>query len=195
MTKMMNTAAITLGIAVFCGICPTKAYAGCGDLPIRAIATGTQPSIFTTIVGPLASASHGESGIVGMWKVTFTSKGNQSHNPPIPDGAVIDFGYSQWHSDGTEFLNSGGRSPASQNYCLGVWKMTGGKTYKLNHFALAYDPISGILVANVNIREEVTLDQGGDSYAGTFTIDVFSLNNDLLDHVEGAITGQRITVD
>ena len=38
------------------------------------------------------------ASIVGLWKFTVSSKGNTSHNPPIPDGAVIDWGYSQWDS-------------------------------------------------------------------------------------------------
>src|SRR5580704_2977875 len=32
----------------------------------------------------------------------------------------LQFGYAQFHSDGTEFYNSGGFAPATQNYCLGV---------------------------------------------------------------------------
>jgi hypothetical protein len=78
-----------------------------------------------------ANASAAASGaeintatIVGMWNIQFVSQGNTAHNPPIPDGAQIDFGYSQWHSDGTEFMNSGGHAPATQNFCLGVWVRT-----------------------------------------------------------------------
>jgi len=64
----------------------------------------------------LASVPDRESdlAIVGFWKVTFVAQGN----PGIPDGAVIDFGYAQWHGDGTEILNSS-RPPATGNFCLG----------------------------------------------------------------------------
>jgi len=71
--------------------------------------------------------------IVGMWKITELSMGNTTHVPPIPDGTQIDFGYAQWHSDGTEFYNSGGFAPATQNYCLGVWLQTGNCRYQVNH--------------------------------------------------------------
>jgi hypothetical protein len=47
-------------------------------------------------------------------------------------------GFSQWHSDGTEILNSS-RPPATSNFCLGVWEKTGPFAYKLNHFALSSD--------------------------------------------------------
>ena len=45
--------------------------------------------------------------VVGMWKVQF-----------LVNGGVLDFGYSQWHGDGTEILNSGARAPATENFCL-----------------------------------------------------------------------------
>ena len=67
--------------------------------------------------------------MVGMWAIKFVSQ-----------GARTDFGYTVWHSDGTEFLNSGGRAPATQNYCAGVWKQTGWYSHKLKHYALGYDP-------------------------------------------------------
>jgi hypothetical protein len=126
------------------------------------------------IVNPLS--------IVGMWSVTFTAGGN-----------VIDFGYSQWHSDGTEFLNSGGRAPSTQNFCLGVWKQTGAFSYHLNHLALSYDP-SGTLNAKVQIKEDVILQPQNNTFSGPFSIDVFNpTSGALLQHVAGTVTGQRVT--
>src|SRR5215471_14348457 len=40
--------------------------------------------------------------IAGFWKVKFVSQGT----PGIPDGAVLDNGFAQWHDDGTEIMNS-----------------------------------------------------------------------------------------
>jgi hypothetical protein len=121
--------------------------------------------------------------IVGMWAVKFVSGGKQ-----------IDFGYSVWHSDGTEFLNSGGRAPATQNYCLGVWTQTGAQTYRLNHLALSYDT-SGNLNGRAQIRENVRLASDGLSFSGPFTIDVFDpkTGTTRLQHVAGTITGKRVT--
>lgn len=60
-----------------------------------------------------------EAGIVGFWRVVFTAKGSAG----IADGTVIDKGFQQWHSDGTEILNSS-KPPITGNFCLGVWKKT-----------------------------------------------------------------------
>ena len=44
--------------------------------------------------------------IVGMWQVRFTAEGNTGSGAP-PDGTPIDNAFVQWHSDGTEIMNSG----------------------------------------------------------------------------------------
>ena len=59
----------------------------------------------------------GSQTIVGFWHVKFVSEGSEG----IPDGTEVDAGYSQWHSDGTEIMNSAGRSPITGSFCLGVW--------------------------------------------------------------------------
>jgi hypothetical protein len=41
---------------------------------------------------------------------------------------VIDKSVVVWHSDGTEIMNSS-RSAQDENFCLGVWKRTGERTY------------------------------------------------------------------
>jgi hypothetical protein len=97
--------------------------------------------------------------IVGFWKATLVSEGS----PGIPDGTVIDAGFAQWHSDGTEILNSS-RPAASSNFCLGIWKKTGMFHYTLNHFGLSSDPSTDKLLGPAQIREEIELDHGGDAY-------------------------------
>jgi hypothetical protein len=49
----------------------------------------------------------GETGIVGMWRFQLVA----------PNGAVVDDGYAQWHSDGTEIQNSGLHAPITSNFC------------------------------------------------------------------------------
>jgi hypothetical protein len=141
------------------------------------------------------AASKDGVSIVGMWSVQFISMGNTKHNPPIPDGAPLDFGYVQWHSDGNEFMNSGGRSPSTQNFCMGVYQQTGRYTYQLNHFALSYDGASGQLTGRVLIAESITLSPGGTKYSGTFTITAFDTKGNQVDQVVGQISANRITVD
>jgi len=128
--------------------------------------------------------------IVGMWAFTFTAK----NSPPFPDGTTIDFGFAQWHSDGTEITNSGGRDPRTGNFCLGVWKKTGPSSYKLNHKGLSWDPV-GNFIGPATIGEEVAVDRTGQSFSGTFTIDQYDTHGNLLIHIAGVVTGNRIGVD
>ncbi len=130
------------------------------------------------------------AGIVGFWHVKFVSEGSSG----IPDGTEIDAGYSEWHSDGTEIMNSGGRSPITSSFCLGVWLQTGDNTYVLNHFAAGWDPTGTTLIGPGNIREKVTLGPNGNQFSGTFTVDQYDESNNLLAHLQGVITATRITV-
>jgi hypothetical protein len=129
--------------------------------------------------------------IVGFWKVTLVSKGS----PGIPDGTVIDAGFAQWHSDGTEILNSGSRPPASSSFCLGIWKKTGRFHYTLNHFGLSWDTSTDSPLSPAQIRQEVELDHGGDSYVGKFWIDQYNVSGHPLVHIEGTVTATRVTVN
>lgn len=205
MKAISRTVAMTLGAGILSALFIPGAFAGCGDLsglhapfvfPGAAAAARTSQAAAegnTAKLRPESSASG--ASIVGLWKVQFISQGNTTHNPSIPDGALIDFGFSQWHSDGTEILNSGGHTPASGNWCLGVWGQTGYLTFELNHFPISYDPATGAIVNFINIREQNTLSPSGDSYAGTFTLDVYDPKGNLVDHLIGNIVGTRITVD
>ena len=78
---------------------------------------------------------------------------------------------------------------------LKVWKKAGKNTYKLNHFALSWDPSGTVFVGPANIRENVTLNAQGNSFSGTFTIDQFDTNGNTLAHIVGKITAQRVTPD
>jgi hypothetical protein len=145
-----------------------------------------------------------DASIVGFWHVKFFSDGITTGVPGgLPPGAEVDAGYSQWHSDGTEIMNSGHFAPNQSNFCLGVWERTGRREYKLNHFATFWDPTKGTvgpagpegeLVGPANIRETVTLAPNGETFAGTFTIDQYDSHLNLLEHLQGKINGTRITV-
>jgi hypothetical protein len=190
-----------VGTGIFLTLLVSNASAGCGDVsqyqgPFRM----APPASLRGLLPAAATAKAGNGGessasIVGMWKIQFISEGNASGNPAIPDGAVVDFGYTQLHNDGTEMLNSGAHTPASENFCMGVWGQTGFLTYELNHFALSYNALSGVLVNYVNIREQLTLSPSGDSFTGTFTIDIYDPNQNHAGHIAGNVTATRVTVD
>jgi hypothetical protein len=161
MTTIFKTATMTVGLAVFTATLTPNAFAGCGEIPGKPAASigeklqsylvqaAYRPARFALV----ADNNPQGAAIVGLWSVAMRSLGNEG----IPDGTLLDWGYQQWHSDGTEIFNSGGRSPATENFCLGVWAKTGGSTYRLYHVALSYDA-SGTLNGTAKIREQVAVD-------------------------------------
>jgi len=209
--NLLRTSAVAFGTLVAVVGFAASARAGCGDvtwnaaalnaalnmashafpaLPPDASATALLPDTTATLFSVSAHQAQSEgASIVGMWSFQFVTK----NSPPFPDGIVIDAGYAQWHSDGTEITNSS-RPPASGNFCLGVWKKTGPSTYKLNHRGLSWDPITQTFIGPAIIQEEVTVDHGGNSFSGKFTIDQFQ-NDVLIAHLEGEVTGVRFLVD
>lgn len=132
-----------------------------------------------------------EPSIVGTWKEHWISEGSEG----IPDGTEVDAGYAQWHSDGTEVNISGLRAPLTGSVCLGEWVKTGARTYRMNHFGVSYDSTGQNLVGPARIQQWLTLDPKGDATSGRFTIDQYDEQGNLLAHVQGKITGSRVTMD
>ena len=205
-----GTLITTLVTILFGVVFASTASAGCANVPAKPeqqpswlVQAAYRPGTFV-----LASDDDGPS-IVGLWQFTFVAKGNGNNTPPFnpPDGAILDAGYVQWHSDGTELMNSG-RDPATGSFCMGVWKSTGRFKYKLNHVALSWDATgqscppsqqpgaTGCFQGPGNIREEITLDHSGDHYTGRFTLDQYdSTGTMLLFELTGTIAADRITAD
>lgn len=121
----------------------------------------------------------GAPSIVGMWHVKFAGD-------VFSDDAIV-----QWHSDGTEIMNSA-RPPAYGDFCLGVWKQIGKSKYFLNHIPWkGLDPF-GNPQDGVQILEEVTLSPDGNSYTGTYTFTPYE-GGAALGTFTGTITATRIT--
>jgi hypothetical protein len=168
----------------------SPALAGCGMPAVK------QPgAIKTASSTPVAEGPD----IVGLWQFTFTSTGNAGLG--IPDGAALDQGYAQWHSDGTEIMNSG-RDPVTGSFCLGTYSNDGKRTYSLNHFALSWDntgafckPTAGAtncFVGPANIREEVTVNPQGDTYTGHVSITQYDNDNHVMFTLTGTVAAHRI---
>jgi hypothetical protein len=138
----------------------------------------------------LEDGDQGGPTVVGFWRVTLTSKGNTAFG--IPDGAVLDKGFAQWHNDGTEIMNSN-RQPLTGSFCLGVWKKVGPFSYKLNHFAMGFD--DGVHQSYANIREDVTLSLDGDSFSGTFAIANYDLQGNPGPVITGEIRATRVKIN
>ena len=180
MKTLLAVSAVTLTSAMYA----LPASAGCTD-PRSPHAFSAMPHLLAqaATMGD-QEAGHSHRSIVGTWHVTYTTGG-------APGGEA----FIQWHSDGTEVINSGGHSPASANWCMGVWAQTGFLTYEFNHFPIAYNPTTGEIANYINIRGQIMLSPGGDSYTGTFTLDVYDPKGNHVDHLAGAVVATRLTVD
>ncbi len=141
------------------------------------------------------------ASIIGMWHVTFTSKGAAS---ALPDGTPVDDALVVWHGDNTEIMNSK-RPPQDGNFCMGIWQQTGRFCYKLNHFAWFannYDPTNpsslseiGSPAGPVQYVEFVTLSPDGNRYSGTFTLDAYDTSGNVATHIVGVLSATRITMN
>ena len=173
------------------------AHAGCGLYSPVPHAASWQPQIASPrlVLAALAiddeATTPREPSIVGTWKEHWISEGSEG----IKDGTEVDAGYAQWHSDGTEINVSGLRAPLTGDVCLGEWIRTGARTYQLNHFGISYDPTGVNLVGPARIQQWLTLDPKGNSTSGKFTIDQYDEAGNLLAHVQGNITGTRVTME
>ena len=175
------------------------AVAECG-LPSRLIkpmawqpqSRGAQPTLLRT-----AFDADDEGSIVGMWHVLLTA--HTMNGQAIPN-TVIDNSLAVWHRDGTEIMNS--LRPAQDgNFCLGVWKRTGQRSYLLNHIPWGgnvFDPTAppdaiGAPQAGVQILENVTLSADGDSYSGTFTLQAYDTSGNVYASFSGTVSAKRVT--
>jgi hypothetical protein len=189
-----------VGIILIWMIVTAKANAACGSLSNpKALQPQSWQGNESSRQGSLLLVSDSvEDPIVGMWQVKFTAEGNTGSMAP-PDGTPIDNALVQWHSDGTELMNSG-RPAQDGNFCMGVWKRTGGSWYTLNHFALGNDTANaptgiGNPAGPTQIREDILLSRDGNSYTGSFTLDAYDTSGHNVAHIVGKISATRITVN
>ena len=195
----LTVAASIVGLAL---MCVPNAHAACGGatLPQAHPSSFQLQSESAHMVQAALDDQEGAS-IIGMWHVTFTSHGSDSD---LPEGAPVDNALVIWHGDNTEIMNSD-RPPQDGDFCMGIWKQTGRYTYKLNHFAWfsnVYDPTNPLSWSEIgpaqgptHIVEEVTLSPDGSHYSGTFTLDAYDTSGNPGVHIEGVLSGTRITMD
>jgi len=179
-----------------------RANAGCADFQPSKKTVGWQtPGSFFKGLSFVRVSDDGawqRDDIVGMWRFTMSIAG------PNGEPVVIDNGYTQWHVDGTEIMNSGAHAPSTSNFCLGVWAQTGLGTYKLNHFPLAWDSAGTAPQGPVHIVANVKLIDH-DHFSGPFTLDVYlwdgsEIVNALpgappLAHLTGTFSATRVTTE
>ena len=186
--KLQLRMVLALAIAAACLVLPAPASASCKgwDIPL---ARGSEPARAGTLVPEVTepvSGDEDDASIVGLWHVFFVS-----------GGQPFDEGYDVWHSDGTEILNdTAPPQPANGagTICLGVYKKTGARSYKLRHPFWSFDATATLVGTGV-ILENITLDRGGNSYVGQFEFITYDLNGNVTFDTTGDLKAKRITVD
>ncbi len=181
--RLPFTRILTLTLLVCAGVV-TPAFAKCfQDLrPSLATPASSRAVIPSLDAIAASSAPAASASIVGLWKATF-----------ISGGQVVDVGFDVWHSDGTEILNDY-TNPIEGNVCLGVWKQTGPRTYKLKHPAWLFDG-TGALLGTAMIHATVTLSADGNSYAGSYTYDIYDTSGAFVEEFPGELKATRIIPD
>ena len=204
MTAQFRIITSTLRIGFFVAALTPSVFAGCGEIPgksapgkqfqVQFIQAAFRPAQFMLVDAPPGA------DVVGLWHVVFTQNTDFG-------GGLFDDSYAAWHSDGTEIMNSGVHSPATGNFCMGVWAKAGPSTYTLKHIALDFSvqPLGSTSpTVIVIIRERVTVDHTGNHFTGSFTADIYAPYSLALPATPGAhiaqvgagtITGDRISAD
>lgn len=123
-----------------------------------------------------------EPTIVGFWDVKF-----------IVDNVTVDEGFDQFHADGLEILNDTSPPPTG-NVCLGVFEKTGGRSIKLKHPSWIFDTDNATLIGKATALADITVDQRGNTFTGTFTLKITDLfGNQIVPDITGQVTADRIT--
>jgi hypothetical protein len=140
-----------------------------------------------TVVASRPTNDQDGPSIVGLWHILLFN----------PDGSTFDEGYDVWHSDGTEILNdTAPPQPAngSGTVCLGVYEKTGPRAYKIKHPFWSFDA-TGSLIGTGVFLDQVTLDENGNSFSGTYDFITYDLNENITFEQKGDLKADRITPD
>jgi hypothetical protein len=120
------------------------------------------------------ASSNGGGQIVGLWQNVMTALPGPNNATAI----VIDFGFQQFHSDGTELMISGGVPPTIGNVCIGTWERGAGGVIRLVHTTWNWagdeelgDSPTGYFWLEVTLRTN----SRGTAYSGTFTMASYDL--------------------
>lgn len=202
-TRFSNRLMSCVGAAAFAFAVVPGAGAQCGmpNRPIKPMSWHLQSEANPSLVRVAFDGDEDrQPSIVGMWHVVFTAQTQNGESIPVTGGVVIDNSVVVWNSDGTEIMNSS-RSAQDGNFCLGVWKRTGDRTYLLNHIPWqgnVYDPTVppdtiGPAQGGAQIIEHITLSPDGNSYTGTFTLHAYDTSGNVYVWFTGTLSAKRIT--
>jgi len=129
--------------------------------------------------GAIAESGHHSGGrsdapaIVGAWQVEITVRINApdcTTAPPVPFGPNPFPALNTFHVGGT-LSETGSRSPPSmRSPGHGVWEQVGRRSFEARYTFQGFDA-NGFLATNMDIRSEIVVDAGGDTFSGVARLD------------------------
>ena len=165
-----------------------RASCGLSDLPAAAAAalSGRLSTSPPQTPGPdPANAFAVNPSIVGLWHTTFSI---DVDGTPV----AIQEAFQLWSTVGTEVHNPN-VDPRQGNVCLGVWEQVAPRTFTLTHRVWAWNVV-GVFEGTLHLSETLTLGSRGNTFGGTFMLDIYDPSGVFVARVEGTATGERIAV-
>lgn len=165
-----------------------RASCGISDLPAAA-AAALSGRLSTSSPQPPALGTATESAvnpsIVGLWHTTFSVDLDGTE-------VAIQEAFQLWNAGGTEVHNPN-VDPRQGNVCLGVWQQVAPRTFRLTHRVWAWNVIGGF-EGTLHLSETLTLGNRGNTFDGTFVLDIYDTSGAFVARVGGTAAGERIAV-
>ena len=150
--QILNFVKFSVCLVLLVGL-SVSASASCGD-SLSAMVAGAASVQSQSSLRQQESESSKDNdehaSIVGLWHVQF-----------IVGGQTIQEAYQIWNAGGTEVHNPN-VDPRGGTVCLGAWKKTGRRTYKLAHRVWSYD-INGNFLGTLHLSETLRLGNHGNT--------------------------------
>jgi hypothetical protein len=168
-----------------------EAWANCFPSGVRNPLAAGRPSFAAGAAAAAAAAADDDRGPatspVGLWKMRYLIGTG-------PD--LFDESFQQFHAGGTETMLSNILPPSLGNVCLGIWKQTGARTFKITHRGWNWNP-DGTLAGTFLLSGTMRLDRRGDSFSGTWVSDSLDTAGNVIPelHFEGIARAARVEFD
>ena len=170
--------------------------------PLTGVSRLARPGATSALAAAAQGAgATGNGAIVGQWQVVMTAF------PGTPGEFIYDVAFQQFHTDGTELMNSAGVPPTIGNGCIGVLERGSQGASRLRHMTWNWngdevlgDAPTGYFLLDATLRPN----SQGTAYSGTWKAASYDLGAGPLgsggppqagSEAEGTLQAVRISVE
>lgn len=171
------------------GLMGGEAAAGCFNPPVVGYPAKLGMAGLPTKPAAAPAPATAQSGsIVGLWQSVFTAT--------TPFEGTYDFGFQQFHDDGTELMISGGVPPSIGNVCIGAWSHRAGALIKLRHVTWNWrggEPAQDLGEAPTGyflLLVELRVNSRGSAYSGAWRSASYDLDVEMPVEIEQGVAHQ-----